>query len=65
VADAPLAVPAAERKAQFEALAAKLSATAAETEKIAAEVPQAAKPTLERIVSTAREGEKQLRKMAQ
>ena len=65
VADAPLAVPAAARKAQFEALAAKLGATAAETEKIAAEVPQAAKPTLERIANTAREGEKQLRKMAQ
>jgi hypothetical protein len=63
--DAPLTVSAADRKAKFEALAAKLSATAAETQKIAAEVPQGAKPTLERIVNTAREGEKQLRKMAQ
>jgi hypothetical protein len=58
-------VPAAARKAQFERLATKLGETAAETERAAAEVPEAAKPTLERIVSTAREGEKQLRKLAQ
>jgi hypothetical protein len=57
-------VPPAEQKARLEAQAGKLAATAAETEKFAADVPQDAKPTLRRIANTARDAEKTLRELA-
>ena len=60
-----LNVPAAERQAKLRSLAARLGEAAGETEAAAAEVPQNAKPTLERIATTARDGEKKLRELAQ
>jgi hypothetical protein len=53
----------AKRKEQLNALAAKLAETAALAEKLK-EVPQDAKPALEKIVKAAREGEEKLRKLA-
>jgi hypothetical protein len=64
LAGADLVVPPAERKSRLEALAGKLAATANETEKAATEVPQDAKPTLQRIATTARDAEKKLRELA-
>ncbi|MBA4191854.1 MAG: hypothetical protein C0467_28070 [Planctomycetaceae bacterium] len=54
----------AERKAQLTELARKLGATADEVKKAAGEVPPDAKPILERIVDTARFGQKKLQDMA-
>jgi hypothetical protein len=45
------------------ALAAKLAETATQAEKLT-EVPPDAKPALQKIVNSARDGEKNLRKMA-
>jgi hypothetical protein len=52
-----------KRKEQLNALAAKLAETAAQAEKLT-EVPPDAKPALQRIVNSARDGEKNLRKLA-
>jgi len=57
-------VPLAEKKKLLEALAGKLGAEAAETEKMAAEARQDARQALERIAGAAREGEKALRDAA-
>ncbi len=54
----------AERKAQLTDLARKLGQTADEVKKATEEVPPEAKPILERIVDTARFGQKKLQDMA-
>jgi hypothetical protein len=48
----------------LDSLAAKLGADAAETEKLAGEAPQDAKPALKRMADAARDGEKSLRATA-
>jgi len=54
----------AERKTELDALAGKLSDMAAKTEKMTGEVPPDAKAALQKIVDSARAGEKKLREMA-
>ncbi len=61
---APLAIPLAELKAEFHALAGKLDETATETKKALGEVPPESKPALQRIVNVAEEGQKKLAKLA-
>jgi hypothetical protein len=53
-----------ERKTQLDALAGKLSDVATKTEKMTGEVPPEAKDALQKIVDSARAGEKKLREMA-
>jgi hypothetical protein len=56
----PLAMPEAERQAQFKALADKLGDTAADADKMMGDVPPDAKPALQKIADSAREGQKKL-----
>ncbi len=58
------AMKAAERKAEFTALALKLGETATRAEKATAEVAPEAKPALERIRDSARFGQKKLTELA-
>lgn len=59
----PLAADPVLRKKQLADLARKLEATAAEMRKAAGEVPPGAKPVLERIADTARDGQAALQKL--
>jgi hypothetical protein len=60
----PLALMPAERRKEFESLAGKLGETATEAEKLIGEVPPEAKPAIQKIVDSARAGEKKLRVLA-
>lgn len=60
----PNAMTPAERKEELTALARKLGEVADEVKKASGEVPPDAKPILERIVDTARNGQKKLQDMA-
>jgi hypothetical protein len=60
----PQAMTPKELKDEFGALAAKLGTTATETEKMLNEVSPEAKPALQRIVDTARDGQKKLADLA-
>jgi hypothetical protein len=61
----PLGMDPVEKKGEFEALAKKMGQTAAEVEKVAAEVSPDAKPALDRIVGMARDGEKKFQALAE
>jgi hypothetical protein len=50
-----------ERQKEFQALAEKLAETASETDKLLAAVPPDAKPALQKIVESARDGQKKLK----
>jgi hypothetical protein len=59
-----VAMTPAERKAEFEALARRLGTAADEVKKMTGEVSPDAKPALERIADTARDGQKKLTELA-
>jgi hypothetical protein len=54
----------AEKEKEFQQLAKKLGETAAEVERVAAEVSPDAKPALQRIINTARDGETKFQALA-
>jgi len=58
-----VAMTPAEREAQFKSLAEKLGETAAETDKLVGEVPPEAKPALQKIADSARDGQQKLKKL--
>jgi hypothetical protein len=60
----PQAMSPAELKAEFGRLTNKLGTAATEAEKVLGEVPPESKPALQRIVDTARDGQKNLAKIA-
>ena len=60
----PLALPPAERAALLGGLAGRLTEAGADTERLAKEAPPGAQEPLRRIAETARDGQRQLRRLA-